>query len=183
MDGIDAIEISNGQHGEVARALTIWDGLLRAGRRITAVGSSDWHRGPNPIDNAHVRVLAPSLTESAILEAIRRGRVIVMRNVRDATPDITVTSGSNVARVGESLTLAPGSTETVKVIAPGMAGAEMVVVANGERVATKRLDPRGEARIEKRFGPASGSGYLRVELHGTDGMPLAIANPVYLVRP
>ena len=183
VEGIDAVEVSNGQHGEVARALTIWDGLLRAGRRITAVGSSDWHRGPNPIENAHVRVLAPSLTESAILDAIRRGRVIVMRNVRDATPDISVTSGSNVARVGESLTLTPGSTETVKVIAPGMAGAEMVVVANGERVATKRLDPRGEAGIEKRFGPASGSGYLRVELHGTDGMPLAIANPVYLVRP
>jgi hypothetical protein len=183
VEGIDAIEVSNGQHGEVARALTIWDGLLRTGRRITAVGSSDWHRGPNPIDNAHVRVLASSLTESAILEAIRHGRVIVMRSVRDATPDITVTSGSNVARVGESLTLTPGSTETVKVIAPGMAGAEMVVVANGQRAATTTIDRSGEARVEKRFSPASGSGYVRVELHGADGMLLAIANPVYLVRP
>jgi hypothetical protein len=183
MEGIDAIEVSNGQHGEVARALTIWDGLLRTGRRITAVGSSDWHRGPNPIDNAHVRVLAPSLTESAILEAIRRGRVIVMRSVRDATPEITVSSGSNVAKVGESLTLAPESAVTISVVAPGMAGAEMVVVANGQRAATTTLDRRGEARLEKRFSPASGSGYIRVELHGTDGMLLAIANPVYLVRP
>jgi hypothetical protein len=183
VEGIDAIEVSNGQHGEVARALTIWDGLLRTGRRITAVGSSDWHRGPNPIDNAHVRVLASSLTVRAILDAIRHGRVIVMRSVRDATPEITVSSGANVATVGESLPLAPGSAMTIKVVAPGMAGADMIVVANGQRAVTTTLDRRGEARIEQRFSSASGSGYLRIELQGTDGALLALANPVYFTRP
>ena len=183
VEGIDAIEVSNGQHGEVARALTIWDGLLRAGRRITAVGSSDWHRGQSPIDNAHVRVLAPALTENAVLDAIRQGRVIVMGSARDDTPDITVSSGPAVANVGESLAVAPESAVTISVVAPGMAGAAMVVVANGQRAATTTLDRSGEARVEKRFSPASGSGYVRVELHGTDGMLLAIANPVYLVRP
>ena len=179
VEGIDAIEVSNGQHGEVARALKIWDGLLQAGRRITAVGSSDWHRGPAPIDDAHVRVLAPALTEHAILDAIRQGRVVVMRNVRDATPEITVSSGTNVARPGDTLTLTPGAATTVSVVSPGMSGGRMILVANGERAGTATLDLTGQARVAY----SARTGYLRVELHGNDGAPLAIANPVYLGRP
>ena len=178
VDGIDAIEVSNGQHGEVARALSMWDDLLRAGRRITAVGSSDWHRSPSALDDAHVRVLAPGLTEAAILEAIKQGRVIVMRNVRDATPDVTVSSGKSVARVGETLALEAGSPVIVSVVTPVMSGAQMIVVADGEQAGSKALDLTGQARLEV---PAPRR-YLRVELRGVDGTPLAIVNPVYTGR-
>ena len=42
------IEITNGSHGEMAAGRSrIWDDLLQQGRRIVAVGSSDWHRGPD----------------------------------------------------------------------------------------------------------------------------------------
>jgi hypothetical protein len=178
VDGIDAIEVSNGQHGEVARALSMWDDLLRAGRRITAVGSSDWHRSPSALDDAHVRVLAPALTEAAILEAIKQGRVIVMRNVRDATPDVTVSSGKSVARAGGTLALETGSPVIVNVVTPGMAGAQMIVVTDGEQAGSKALDLTGQARLEM---PAPRR-YLRVELRGVDGTPLAIVNPVYTGR-
>jgi hypothetical protein len=60
-----------------------------------------------------------------------------------------------------------------------MSGAQMIVVANGERAGTATLDLRGQARVEYSARP----GYLRVEMHGNDGVPLAIANPVYLGRP
>ena len=182
--GIDAIEISNGQHGELTGAVAIWDSLLRTGRRITAVGSSDWHRGPNAIDDAHVRVQAPVLTETAILGAIREGRVIVMRKARDATPEITVTNGSTVAGVGEALAIAPGSTTTVRAIAPGMAGVVMRVIVDGQPAAATSLDSSGKGLIELPGLRGSDSGYVRVELHspGHD-LALAIANPVYLVKP
>lgn len=179
VDGIDAIEVSNGQHGEVTRSLKIWDGLLQAGRRITAVGSSDWHRGPGPIDDAHVRVLAPALTQDAILGAIRQGHVIVMSSIRDATPEITVSSGTNAARPGDALTIAPGVPVTISVVSPGMSSAQMMVIANGERAGTVPLDLTGQARLELSARP----GYVRVELHGSDGAILAIANPVYLGQP
>ena len=86
VDGIEAIEISNGRHGEVATAVARWDQLLRRGRRITGVASSDWHSAPDPIDVANVRVYASSLTQNDILAAIRAGRVIVMNSGKHATP-------------------------------------------------------------------------------------------------
>jgi hypothetical protein len=177
VEGIDAIEILNGQHGDVDKSLAIWDRLLRSGRRLTAVGSSDWHRAPNPIDDAHVRVYAPARTQEAILAAIRNGHVIVMRKGRDPNPEITFTSGTRTARVGESLDLAPGSPLRVRVVAPGLTDADVVVVANGTRAATAKIDLLGEARVEFAASP----GYARVELRGPDGQAVAIANPVYLV--
>ena len=179
VDGIDAIEVSNGRHGEVANALAIWDRLLSSGRRLTAVGSSDWHSAPNPIDDANVRVHAPALTEEAILGAIRGGHVIVMRNGRDATPEITFRSGARTARVGESLELTPGSPLQIEVTAPGLSGSQLVVVANGAQATTAALDSLGTARVDHPAAP----GYVRVELRASDGQALAIANPVYLVRP
>jgi hypothetical protein len=102
-DAVDGIEISNGRHGELEKAVKIWDTLLRSGRRITAVGSSDWHSAPTPIDDAHVRVYAAALDQQGILDGIRRGRVILMRDARAETPDVIVRAGHNTARIGDSL--------------------------------------------------------------------------------
>lgn len=178
VDGIEAIEVSNGRHGEVASALAIWDRLLGSGRRITAVGSSDWHSAPNRIDDASVRVRAAALTESAILDAIRRGHVVVMRNGRDAAPEIVVRSGSRMARIGDALVIDPSAPLRVEVTAPGHADAQVVVLLNGKETATSALDLLGEARLELAGAP----GYVRVELRAPDGDRLAIANPIYLVR-
>ena len=143
VDGIDGIEISNGRHGEVENALAIWDKLLVSGRRITAVGSSDWHSPPNPIDDAHVRVFAASLEQQAILDAIKSGRVIVMRDARAETPDVIVRAGNNTARVGDALDISSASQLELDVTAPNAPGGRLVIVSNGERAAPLALDGNG----------------------------------------
>jgi hypothetical protein len=177
VDGIDGMEISNGRHGEVANALAMWDKLLVAGRRITGVGSSDWHSAPNPIDNAHVRVYASSLTQEAILAAIRAGRVIVMTGARDATPEFTVRASGKSAAFGEPLPLNGAPRVEVDVKAPAAAGGHLVIVSNGQRAAPLALDGEGRVRAE----PAAVPGYLRFELLRADGSAVAYTNPVYLV--
>ncbi len=190
VEGIDGIEISNGRHGEVAKAIGVWEGLLQSGRRITAVGSSDWHSDPNPIDVANVRVYAASRTTGSILEAIRGGRVIVMRGSRDRTPDIVVRSGGGSARVGDSLAVEASSLLTVELTAPGMAGSRLVMIQNGTRHAPVEIDRRGHARLERPAAPLArppsgagerGLGYVRFEIEAVDGARIAITNPVYLV--
>jgi hypothetical protein len=178
VDGIEGIEISNGRHGELQNALAIWDALLRKGRRMTGVGSSDWHSAPNPIDTANVRVLAPALTVDAILTAIRRGHVIVMRRARDQTPQIAIRAGTKAAQIGESLTVAAGETLTIDVAAPDVPSGSLVIVANGERGSTP-LDTQGKAQVERAVQP----GYLRLEILDNAGETVAIANPVYLIKP
>jgi predicted metal-dependent phosphoesterase TrpH len=181
VEGIEAIEISNGRHGEVENAVAIWDRLLITGRKITGVGSSDWHTAPNAIDEANVRVFADSLTERDLLSAIRHGRVIVMGGAGDETPEVLVRTGSKSASSGETLSVAAASPITVQVSAPGLEGGArtLVVVTNAKRAAPVRLDERGRITIEQ----LATHGYIRFELYRGDGRLFAATNPVYLVRP
>jgi hypothetical protein len=178
VDGIEAIEISNGRHGEVAEAAAMWDKLLVSGRRITGVGSSDWHGAPNPIDNAHVRVHASSLTQEDILAAIRAGRVMVMTDARAATPDISVRAGDRSVGIGETLSLGGAPRVLVDVKAPAASSGRLVVVSNGQRRDPVAIDSEGRARSEV----PGVAGYIRLELVAAGGSPVAFTNPVYLVR-
>ena len=176
-EALDAIEVWNGRHGAQDKAVALWERLLREGRRVTAVGASDWHRDPGPIDNANVRVLAPDLSERAILEAIRSGRVIVMRSAADATPDFTVASGEHSATVGESLTRA-ASPATIEVRAPGVNHGHVVFVVNGTRLPSIPLRDGTPARVERVLDP----GFVRAEVYAADGALVALTNPVFITR-
>jgi hypothetical protein len=179
VEGIEGMEVSNGRHGEVEAALARWDAILRTGRRLTGVGSSDWHSTPNPIDVAHARVYATALTQEAILSGIRAGRVIVMLRRGDATPDIQVRLDNQRAGVGESLIVQGPGPVKVDIKAPSLAHGRAVVVTNGERAAPVPLDERGELQTTVPAQP----GYLRIELLAADNALIAITNPVYLERP
>lgn len=174
-DGLDAMEIWNGSRGPQDGAVQLWDRLLRQGQRVTGVGASDWHREPDPIDRPHVRVLASRLDERAILEAIRRGRVIVMRDARDETPHFTVTSGGRTATVGGTIR-AGTAPATLEVVAAGLVAGRVVTILSGVKLPDVVLDERGRARYEHVLKP----GFVRWEVFAADGTPAAIANPVWV---
>jgi hypothetical protein len=174
--GVDGIEIWNGDRGPQAGALSQWDVLVSSGRRITGVGSSDWHRDSNPVDRAHVRVYADALTEPAILDAIRAGRVIVMRAATDSTPAIIVKTGHTTAGIGDTLTLGINDQVAIEVRAPGFAGGSLRIVSNANVLMTVPVGPDATARVRRRL-PA---GYVRFELQALDATMVAVTNPVYL---
>jgi hypothetical protein len=175
---VTAIEISNGRHGEVDGALARWDSLLTSGHEITGVGSSDWHADPNPIDMAHVRVMAMSLGETAILNAIASGRVIVMNGASWKTPEITAEIGNQTATVGGILRLSGGTSIDVAIGADDLPGGRVTAVINGDKVGETTLDAQGRARWQQSVSP----GYIRFELRAADGSLVAIANPIRLRR-
>jgi hypothetical protein len=176
---VDAIEIVNGQPVDRARAMAIWDMLLRSGRRVTAVEGRDWHRGTDPLAAPVLRVLANELSERAILEGIRHGRAIVMASAALPVPELRIESGGRTATVGETLAMARGDVVHVMVRASGdqYRGATVDWVWNGEAVARMRVDADGIARFG--YHPAA-SGYGRIHVNRQDGTPLAISNPVYI---
>lgn len=179
-DAVNTIEITGREPAEIVRAVALWDMLLTAGRRVTAIGVSDWHRGDAPVGAASVRVWANELSTRAILDSIRAGRVIVMADGATAPPDVRVTSSSKEARVGDTLVLARGDGYVLDVAmapdAPLYRGAKAEVFWNGERIAGGEIEG-GRFRLE-RF--ASTSGYLRVHILAANGAPLAVTNPVWI---
>ena len=177
-EAVNTIEITGREPAEIVRAVALWDMLLVAGRRVTAIGVSDWHRGDAPIGAASVRVWANELSTRAILDSVRAGRVIVMADGASPPPDVRVTSASKEARVGDTLTLARGDAYAldIEAKAPLFAGAHVEAYWNGEKIATASL-AEGHARFE-RF--ASTDGYLRVHFLAPSGLPLAVTNPVWI---
>src|SRR5262249_15689114 len=75
---MDAIEIAKGAPEARRQAMLVWDSLLREGRHVAAVEGRDWHRGTERLGRPAVRVRAQQLTEAAILDGIRSGRVVVV---------------------------------------------------------------------------------------------------------
>lgn len=178
-EGVAGIEITNGRHQEQEAAVAFWDALLAQGRRITAVGSSDWHRPPAPIEAASVRVWAEDLTEKAVLDGIRSGRVVVMADARTPPPEMTVRSRGRRARPGDTLVVGARDPVAVEVALPAaLRGGRVDLVWDGAVVDSRRDAP---ARVVfRRAGPGR---YVRVHVFGADGLPRAVVNPVYLQGP
>lgn len=177
-DALDAIEISEERPEARLQAMALWDVLLRQGRRVAAVATSDWHRGPAPLGAPAVRVFAPELSATAILDGIREGRVVVVASAALPAPILTVRAGEAAAGVGGRIRAKAGEAIQVDVEgAPEYDGARADLLWNGEVVASNVLAARGGARFERH---AATPGYLRVHLFAPDGTLLALTNPVYV---
>ncbi len=174
VEGIDGLEISNGRHSEVKGALAVWDELLRSGRRLTGVGSSDWHGPPNAIDTANVRVYAEALTTDSILAGLRAGRVIVMNNARDSTPAFDIDVGGHKVGIGDSVPQPASAQIQVAVRADGLTDGELVAISNGVRLAPAPIS--GSAKMILPIEP----GYVRFELYARDGSFYAATDPIFL---
>lgn len=176
-DGVMGIEISNGNHAEMAQAIAMWDRLLKEGRRIVAVGSSDWHRGASPIDLASVRVWATELSTRAILDGLRAGRVVVMADGRTPPPLLVARAGRRRAVAGETLEVGGHHKVRVEVTLPmGLLGGRVDLIADGAVVASV------PAKTRVRFERSGVDRYLRIHVFGAGGAPLAVTNPVFLER-
>ena len=175
-DGVNAIEISDERPESRLQALAMWDVLLRQGRRLTAVASSDWHRGVTPLGVPSVRVWAEELSTPAILEGIRLGRVIVVTDPSLPAPDLTVRTRQGEARIGGVARLPGGDAMRVE-LRGAPAGARVDLIWNGEPIATAAVPADGVVTFERY--PVAG-GYVRIHLARPDGTPLAVTNPIFV---
>ena len=158
----------------------MWDRLLRSGRRVTAVGASDWHRGPAAIETPAVRVLAGRLTQADILDAIRQGRVIVVRDTRVEPPAVEAGCGAARASVGGTLICRSGERVAVRVDAASSEAERVDLFWDGEKRGSKAIGRHGSERGRVDFDLPAAVGYLRVHVHAATGSALAITNPIYV---
>lgn len=179
-DGVSGIEIANRDAKQLLQSIAMWDVLLRQGRRVTAVGASDFHRlAENPIGTASVRVWAEELGTRAILAAIQAGRVVVMADGRTPPPLLTVRAAGREGRPGDTLAVKNGEPLEISVSAdaPAYAGGRVDLVWRGEPVASAGLPGAGLLRFTRW---ANADGYLRVHVFTASGAPLAVTNPVFV---
>jgi hypothetical protein len=196
---VDAIEVWQGPwpwHN--AESLALWERSLTAGRRLTAVGSSDYHC-PSGEETGFLRLGQPTSWVKAtgwgvseVLEAIRAGRVSISAMPEGPRLDLRATSGGVTVPMGGELSPSPGVPVEVEVEVERGAGWTLRLIADGE-IAHEIPITLASATVRI---PVRGTTYLRAELVGDAprelippgappdldlrGWRWALTNPVYL---
>ena len=173
-----AIEIWNGPMRGINRdGIRWWTGFLRQGRRIPAVGGSDFHRDHQAarLGNPVTAVYADSRAAEDILSAAAQGRSYITSGVRG------VRLGADCQEKTFGDVLADGrQTHRLTVQADNMpAGSVLRLI--GSRGEAARLKPKGGHILQSVTVSDTAFVYLLAaySFPGAEDWPLAVSNPIY----
>jgi hypothetical protein len=170
--------------------LPFWEARLNAGFRITAVGGSDNHEAtlapdkPSAVGLPTTVVHATELSQTAVLEAIRRGHAFVdVWGSHDRLLEVTAMAGSQRAEMGDILAVGAGTRVSLSVhVAGAPAGAALSLAGDGAglaRLGDPKIPP-GEGRLGFDLTADGAAHWLRVDVRSAEGRLLIIGNPIYL---
>ncbi len=186
---LEALEIVNSTHVETdISGIPFWHNLLNQGYRITGIGGSDDHAAG--FGNSHpgtptTVVWAAELSEAAILDGVRSGRVYLKTDSAE-TPDLSyyADAGYETWQMGSTIYLAELPVEgPVKFHAVTLQqeGLTAEWIQNGEVVAVQQAgEPNEEGKITFSYIPGTREeGWVRLNLR-RNGTITVISNPIYL---
>lgn len=157
------------------RGIAFWTELLRKGRRIPAVGGSDYHKPLNParIGNPVTAVLSASRSSRDILEAVKNGHSFITDSVRGAR--LLINCGK--AEMGDTVDT---EERLLKITGESLKGESLVLVTDTkETVALKNC--RGSVKITVSLEKDATFAYVKaVYSVGKTEYVRAITNPIYL---
>lgn len=176
-DSYQLVEVWNGPMRKINRdGIAWWTELLRKGKKVWAVGGSDFHRdrGPVRVGNPVTAVHSDSPSAKDILSAVARGRCYVTSGVRGIR--LGMTCG------GETFggTVTGGAPYVLEVSAQRMPlGTVLQVVGSSGELA--RFRAKGGSVRETLEVSGEGFAYLLagVPLRNGEIWPLAVSNPIF----
>ncbi|BFU45200.1 CehA/McbA family metallohydrolase [Krasilnikovia sp. MM14-A1004] len=182
-DHVDGLEVWSGPWTlDDATAVRVWDGMLRQGRRLAAVGNSDAHGPGDVVGLPHTVVHAPELSRSAILAAVRAGRSYLAESA-DVTLDLTAVAGGRMAGPGQDLDVGADDVEVTAVVR-GAPGTTVTLHARHGQVAVGFVGDSGTGAATWRANARAG--FVRAEVRrpqpGSTTLTtmVALSNPVWL---
>jgi hypothetical protein len=179
-DEVEAVEVWNGSETLAAndRTVGLWDGLLRAGRRVVATGGSDAHRPPDLVGHPQTVVLAERLAQAEVVAGLRAGRCWLAASAR-VELDFAAVTGGRRAGVGEHLPGGQGEAVRVRLRVAGVPDAVATLHGPHGVVHGAPLGPAeaGTLDWETSLGEEP---WLRAEVRRPDGALVALTNPIWL---
>jgi hypothetical protein len=191
---VDAIEVVNG--GSLLRfgsaegpfsALEYWQRLLNRGHRLTALGSSDSHdptavpEKQVPIGRPRSVVYASELSQRALFEGVRRGRVFVdVDGTSTRKIDLALKMGAEEFFMGSSVALLPKVPWTLQVKTSGVSDETLVITVGGEgghQVSHQQIVDRPVTELTPRLTGCER--WIRADVRDQKGNLLLISNPIY----
>ena len=174
------IEIWNGPMRSVnTNAIAWWTGLLSLGRRIPAVGGSDYHRAHSPVrlGNPVTAVFSPSRSAHDILDAAAHGHSYITSGVNG----VRLALDCGQKSFGDTVTVSsepPAITVSAEHMPPG----SVLQIIGDYGIILSKLQPHHGSVCRTLHLPRTGFIYLQAVqmLPGKRCYPLAVSNPLYL---
>ena len=196
---VQAIEVANGgaerfMGGEEGpfSGIPFWHSRLNEGHRITGIGGSDNHDASlardvfSAIGMPTTVIWAECLSEAAILEGIRLGRVAIdLDGTNEARLDLTARAGDRMAMMGGELATAAGDEVAFEAEVTAPAAGRLEVIMDGEAV-TGPMDPAtspGTTTLAFTLRADGASHWVRLNVRDEAGRLALIGNPIYLTVP
>lgn len=176
-DSFQLVEVWNGPMRKINRdGIAWWTELLRKGKKVWAVGGSDFHRdrGPVRVGNPVTAVYSDSPSAKDILSAVARGRCYVTSSVRG------IRLGMSCGGETFGGTVTGGAPYVLEVSAQRMPlGTVLQVVGSSGELA--RFRAKGGSVRETLEVSGEGFAYLLagVPLRNGEIWPLAVSNPIF----
>ncbi|HEX6677404.1 MAG TPA: CehA/McbA family metallohydrolase [Actinomycetes bacterium] len=179
-ESVDAVEVWNGSVAAPSneRALTLWDELLRAGRRLAATGGSDAHRPPDRVGHPQTVVRAERLAAAELVAALRAGRCWLAGSAEVAL-DFVAAAGDRLAGMGERLPCRHGEAVRVRLRVAGAPGAVATLHGRDGTVHGATLAAGASGGLDWTTSPGA-TPWLRAEVRRPDGGLVALTNPIWL---
>lgn len=187
IDQVTGIELATGAYDYIPvfgrQVLAMWDDLLDQGYRITGTGGSDDHDAPfepgpqdSQIGTPCTVVWADELSEAAIIEGVRRGRVVVkLRGPDDPMVELTaVGDDGRAAMIGDTVR---GARVRLTARVEGGAGMTLSLWRNGVEEESLVVDSDDFTRELVRDTRAEGDRY---RLHLAEAFDIVITNHIWV---
>ncbi len=173
----DAVEVWNGAWTPDDRqAVDWWDRMLKAGRRVHALGGTDYHRGEDALVPA-TWVRADNLSQPAVMDALRRGRAFLSEG--PGGPKLYLSTVQGAALPGDTVRPGPDKTVPVQVRVVGGKGLTLRLIGPGSTSGcrSKTTTPRcaTPCRWTVRAPPTCAPRLLR-----PDKRLAGLTNPIYI---
>jgi len=192
---ITAVEIANGGTmqltGSVEGSLShipFWQGLLDAGCRPTAIGGSDSHDPDaaadrqSPVGRPTTVVYARDLSQAAILDGVRSGRVFIdLGGQPGLFVDLAATVGGASTAMGGNLPVTGDEDVQLTITVSGVPGGLIELITGGPTSAAPETLPvhgTSEVLIHS-LGRNPEYSWIRVNVRDADGDIILISNPIY----
>ena len=185
---VNVSPLNDGNAERPIAGIPFWQAQLNRGFHLTGIGGSDTHfpdeksKPRSGVGYPETVVWAGKLSEHAVLQGIRSGRVFIdTEGTPDRLLEFSATSGGATVHMGDTLHVPSGATIHFTVHAVHVRGARIEIIQDGSPIAPfvessiasedarESFDLRGDGRQH----------WTRLNVRGVDGRLLLVANPVY----
>ncbi|GAB2965386.1 CehA/McbA family metallohydrolase [Amycolatopsis acidiphila] len=183
----DLVEVWNGPWtDDDQQTVNHWDGLLRSGQWIPAIGDSDAHNPDQVVALPHTVVLADSLRRQDLLAGLKAGRSWLAESAQ-VSLSCTASGGGRSAGIGDRLHADTGTPVTVEATVGGVPGSTVSILDQLGVEHTETVGASGTATVRWTTYPRY-SRWVRVEVRRPAGGPgttvqnamVAMTNPIFL---